>query len=402
MTLPDSASAPQGASRAAPPSRRARILIVDDVRQNVTLLSDPLTHAGHECIAASSGTQALELAAAMQPDLILLDVLMPDLDGFEVCRRLRADAAFEATPIVMVTSLDAKEERIRGLDAGADDFLSKPIVRAELQARVKSLLRVKTLYDEVNRQKQELARWSATLERRVDEKVREVAQLSRLTRFFSPALAKRLLADGGIDPLQSHRRDVTVLFADLRGFTAFAESADAQAVMEVLREFHAAMGALIHRHEGTLERFTGDGMMVFFNDPDPLPDHALRALALAFDMRAEAARLQQAWQARGVSLGFGIGIALGMATLGAIGFESRVDYAAIGSVTNLAARLCSEAQSGEILVSDAVWQATSAHASADAVLLLSLKGFAQPVRAHAMAGLRPGTATTGPATPSAT
>lgn len=285
---------------------------------------------------------------------------------------------------MLVTSLDAKEDRVKGLDAGADDFLSKPIVQAELFARVRSLLRVKALYDEVSRQRSELALLSATLERRVVEKVDEIERLARLKRFFSPRLAARLLEDGRDDLLQGRRREVSVLFADLRGFTAFAESHDADRVMTMLRAFHAEMGALIHRFDGTLERFTGDGMMVFFNDPDPVPAHALHAVRLGLAMRDATAALRAGWSVGGGPTGVGIGISKGVATVGAIGFENRLDYAAIGSVTNLAARLCARARAGEVVVCPAVWADVAGEGLQAEAEALALEGFAQPITCRRM------------------
>jgi class 3 adenylate cyclase/CheY-like chemotaxis protein len=359
----------------------ARILVVDDIEVNARLLADRLAHEGYEVRTALCGADALTLAHSFAPHLVLLDVLMPGMDGFEVCRRLRSQREFKATPVVMVTALNAIEERVHGLDAGADDFVSKPIVKEELLARVRSLLRVKALYDEVDRQRGELARWSQTLEQRVKDKIDEVQRLSRLKRFFSPRLAERMLADTGDDPLRSHRQEVSVLFADLRGFTAFAERSEPSLVMDVLGEFHRAMGALIFEFEGTLERFTGDGMMVFFNDPDPTPDHTLRAARLAMAMSERALSLAVGWRNLDGPDGLAIGVSRGVATLGAIGFESRQDYAAIGSVTNLAARLCAEARAGEVLVCGAVCAAIKDRTDLKDVPPLQLKGFAQPVSA---------------------
>jgi class 3 adenylate cyclase len=365
---------------------RPLVLVVDDIEQNVRLLCDLLSaKAGYRTAQAFNGHDALAMALQLQPDLILLDVMMPGMDGFEVCRRLRAEPAIAATPIVLVTSLDPKEERIRGLEAGADDFLSKPLVQAELFARVRSLLRVKSLYDEVSRQRNELAHWSATLEQRVAEKLVEIERLLRLKRFFSPRLAAKLLGDSRHDPLLSHRGEVSVLFADLRGFTAFAEAQPADTVMTVLREFHTVMGELIFRFDGTLERFTGDGMMVFFNDPDPTPDHAVQAVRLGLAMCEAATRLESVWNMPHRPEGLGLGIAKGIATLGAIGFEGRLDYAAIGSVTNLAMRLCTEAQAGEVLVSQEVWADVAGLGLTARTEDLVLKGFARPVRCHRIA-----------------
>jgi adenylate cyclase len=359
------------------PDAAPRILVVDDTETNRRLLEARLLERGYRVSMAHGGLQGLAMAKADPPDLILLDVMMPDLDGFQVCTLMRQEAALEAVAIVMVTSLDQSTDRMRGLEVGADDFITRPFIKEELWARVRSLLRVKRLVDESRRQQAELAAASEVLARRVEETTREVTQLLQLKRFFSPALAARLVASQLREEiLQSHRRDVTVLFADLRGFSAFAERASASCLMAMLRSFHAAMGELVFAHEGTLERFTGDGFMVFFNDPDPQPDHSLKAVQLALAMRERAGPLLQPWQAQGGPSGLGLGISRGEATVGAIGFEGRLDYAAIGSVTNRAARLCNAARPGEILVCAATWSAIHERVSAGQAQLLDLRGFA--------------------------
>jgi class 3 adenylate cyclase len=217
--------------------------------------------------------------------------------------------------------------------------------------------------------------------------VTQLDRLSRLRRFFSPQLADLIVDGGAQDPLETHRRDVTVVFLDLRGFTAFAETAEPEEVMGVLREYHAAMGALVLGHEGTLERFAGDGMMVFFNDPVPVPDAPERAVRMALAMRDRVGELGVRWKKRGHELDVGIGIAQGFATIGAIGFEGRLDYGAVGTVTNLAARLCGEAKAGQILVSQRLLGAVEALAEAEPVGELSLKGFSRPVPAFNVVGL---------------
>ena len=315
--------------------------------------------------------------------------MMPGMSGYEVCAAIRADPAHCMLPVVLVTALDPAKERAIGLDAGADDFLSKPVAQAELLARVRSLLRIKQLYDEVQRQKCELAEWNATLEARVQDGVRQLERVGRLRRFFSPQLAEAIVGGDTDDPLKSHRCEITVVFLDLRGFTAFTETADPEEVMGVLREYHAAMGRLILEYEGTLERFTGDGIMVFFNDPLPLPDPALCAVRMALAMQREVAVLAAGWRRRGYELAMGVGVAQGFATLGGIGFPGRIDYGAIGTVTNLAARLCGEALGGEILVSRRAWASIEDRldaqrdglACADPAGEFTLKGFHRPVPA---------------------
>ena len=360
----------------------ARILIVDDMPANVKLLEDLLSFHGYQVEAATSGEEALEAIRGRTPDLVLLDILMPGISGYDVCRAVRADPRLAMLPVVMVTALEDREERVKGLDAGADDFLSKPINPPELVARVRSLLRIRRLYETVQRQASQLAAWNRTLEARVAEQVAHVEKLLRLKRFFSPQLAELILAGGADDPLESHRRDITVVFLDLRGFTAFAESAEPEEVMAALSEFHRAMGRRILEYQGTLERFTGDGLMVFFNDPLPLHQPAKRAVEMAFVMQEDVLKLSAEWIKKGYSLGLGIGISQGYATVGAIGFEARIDYGAIGTVTNLANRLCDLAEPGHILVSQRVFAEVEESVFAEDLGDVMLHGFKRPVRAY--------------------
>jgi len=365
-----------------------RILVVDDNAANVKLLEDLLRYHGYEVEAAFDGETALAMLREHAPDLVLLDVLMPGLDGHEVCRAVRDDPALAMLPVVMVTALEDREERVRGLEAGADDFLSKPLNPPELVARVRSLLRIRRLYETVQRQAAQLASWNRTLEARVAEQVSHVEKLQRLKRFFSPQLAELILAGGADDPLESHRRDVTVVFLDLRGFTAFAESAEPEEVMTALGEFHAAMGRRVLEYQGTLERFTGDGLMVFFNDPLPIQQPGRRAVEMAFAMQEDALKLAAQWKRRGYDLGLGIGIAQGYATVGAIGFEGRIDYGAIGTVTNLASRLCDLAEPGNILVSQPVHDEVAERVLVDDLGEVQLHGFKRTVHAFRLLDLR--------------
>jgi len=351
-----------------------KILVVDDVAVNVKLLADLLGVKGYAVVTAASGAEALEKIDTEQPALVLLDVMMPGMSGYDVCRKIRQNAATAMLPVVMVTALDPTQERVKGIDAGADDFLSKPINQPELLARVKSLLRIKLLHDE-------LADWNTTLERRVEQQLAQLDRLERLKRFFSPHLAELIVSGDAEDPLKSHRREITVVFLDLRGFTAFAETSEPEEVMGVLREYHVAMGRVIVEHEGTLERFTGDGMMIFFNDPMPVPDGPERAVRMAVAMRAQVDELLVKWRKRGYDLDFGVGIAQGYATIGAIGFEGRMDYGAIGTVTNLAARLCGEAKPRQILIAQRVLGAVEAMVEVEELGGLTLKGFSKPVSA---------------------
>jgi len=359
----------------------AKILVVDDTANNVKLLKDLLTMKGYAVVTASSGAEGLEQIDKERPDLVLLDVMMPGMNGYDVCRKIRENPATVILPVVMVTALDPGPERIKGLEAGADDFLTKPINQPELLARVRSLLRIKQFWDQISEM-------NRTLEQRVSDQVAQLERMARLKRFFSPHLAELIVGGGAEDPLKSHRRDITVVFLDLRGFTAFAETAEPEEVMGVLREYHAEMGRLVLEHEGTLERFTGDGMMIFFNDPLPVENPTERAIRMALAMRACVANLAQDWRKRGFELDFGVGLAKGYATIGAIGFEGRWDYGAIGTVTNLAARLCGEAKPGQVLISSRMVGTIEALVEVEPVGELSLKGFLRPVTAFNIVRLK--------------
>ena len=365
-----------------------RLLVADDNALNVDILRTRLAAQGYEVLTASDGEAALSLARAQQPDLLLLDIMMPGLDGLEVCRRLKGDATLPFMPVILVTAKADSRDVVAGLDAGADEYLTKPVDQAALVSRVKSMLRIKALHDTVEEQAAALGEWNRTLECRVREQVEQLERLGRLRRFFSPQLADAIVQGGAEDPLRTHRREVTVVFADLRGFTAFAEAAEPEEIMAVLREYHGEMGRLILAHEGTLERFTGDGLMVFFNDPVPVPDAPERAVRMAVAMRDRVGELAAKWRREGYELDLGLGIARGFATLGAIGFEGRWDYAALGTVTNLAARLCGEARAGQILVAARVLATLDALVDSEPLGELSLKGFSRPVPVFSVTRLR--------------
>jgi adenylate cyclase len=363
------------------------LLVVDDLEQNVRLLEALLAPRGFRVITAASGAEALERVREHDVDLVLLDLVMPGMDGHEVCRALRSEDATRFLPVVMVTA-SGDGEKLRAIEAGADDFVVKPFDSAELMARVRSLVRLKQYHDTIETQAAQLSAWNRELEERVRAQVDEIERIGRLRRFLAPQLAELVVSSGDDGFLASHRREITVVFCDLRGFTAFAETVEPEDVMAVLGEYHGALGELVHRFEGTLERFTGDGLMVFFNDPVPCADAPDRAVRMAVAMRDAVAGLAERWRRMGHELAFGVGIAQGHATLGRIGFEGRSDYAAIGSVTNLAARLCDRALPGQILISQRVLAATEGLVAAEPVGELELRGFSRPAKTFNIVGLR--------------
>ena len=374
-----------GAARALPPGR---ILVVDDDAGNREILGRWLQRDGHEVVEAESGRAALTLLREQAFDLMLLDMMMPDQSGLEVLAALEREPALQRPPVLVISAYDEAHSAVQCIEAGAEDYLPKPFDRVLMRTRVGAAIERKRLRDREAEHLHRLAEWNEALEKRVGEQVALLDRLGRLKRFFSPQLAELIVAGGADDPLRTHRREVTVCFVDLRGFTAFAETVEPEEVMAVLREYHAEMGRLILAHEGTLERFTGDGMMVFFNDPVPVPNPGERVVRLAIEMRECAARLIECWRRFGYELDLGIGIAQGFATIGAIGFAGRWDYGAIGSVTNLAARLCGEAQAGQTLMSRRVLATTEHVVRTRPVGELALKGFARPMPAFELLGLR--------------
>jgi adenylate cyclase len=257
---------------------------------------------------------------------------------------------------------------------------------------VRAMLRIKALHDTVQEQARrledqagELALWNTELEARVQGQLGQIERMGALKRFLAPQLAELIIARGEDSVLQSHRRDIVVVFGDLRGYTAFAETAEPEELLDLLNAYHAAVGPIVTRSEGTLDHFSGDGIMVFFNDPLPCPDPAERAVRMAVEMREALLQLQTDWKKRGRQIGFGLGIAQGYATLGQIGFAERIGYTAIGTVCNLAARLCAEAKDGQILISQRIAAAADSIAPLEEIGDLALKGLSQAVAVYNIA-----------------
>jgi DNA-binding NarL/FixJ family response regulator len=372
----------------------ARILVADDDPHSREVLVVRLAAQGYQTLQAGDGEEALAIARAERPDLLLLDVMMPRQDGLAVCRALRADPGLPFMPIILVTARTETRDVVAGLEAGADEYLTKPVEAAALVARVKSMLRIKALHDTVHQQAthlaaqaQELAEWNRTLEDRVQQQVQQMERLGRLRPFLAPQVAELVISTGEEHLLQSHRGEVAVVVAHLRGFATLTETAEPEDVIAVLREFYAAMGDLVFSFEATLERFTEAGLRVFFNDPVRCPDPPGQAARLAVAMRDRARELSRAWRARGHELAFGAGVALGYATLGTIGFQGRFDYRAVGLVPDLAARLARAAQADQVLLTQRVAAAVQGLADVESVGQVALGDGRQPVRAFNLVGL---------------
>ena len=371
------------------------ILIVDDNPANVEILQMRLLANNYDIITATDGEMGLAMAKEKQPDLLLLDIMMPKIDGIEVCRRLKNDPTLPFMPIIMVTAKADSKDVILGLEAGSDEYLTKPVDHGSLVARVKSMLRIKDLHDktknqatQLEAQAEQLKNWNTELEERVEEQLKVLQRTRRLKRFLSPQLAELIVSTDQNELLKSHRQEITVVFCDLRGFTAFSELGEPEEVMGVLQDYHTEMGQLIFEYGGTLERFTGDGLMVFFNDPIPCDDPSEKAVKMSVAMRDTVNELNSNWKKRGYDLGFGIGVDKGYATLGRIGFEGRFDYAAIGTVTNTASRLCDSAHPDQILISQKVLVDVEDIVSVEMIGDLVLKGLHRSINTYNVVGLK--------------
>jgi adenylate cyclase len=366
------------------------LLVVDDNEDNRHTLSLQLNAQGyHNITIATNGHEALSVLRSKRFDLVLLDIMMPDLNGYEVLERRRASPELRNIPVIMISAIDELDSVVRCIELGAEDYLPKPFEPTLLQARVRASLERKRLHDQVvaqaanlASQAAELATWNKTLEQRVADQLGEIERMGKLRRFLSPQVANLIVSLGLEDQLQSHRREITVLFCDLRGFTSFSETSDPEDVVSLLRAYHATVGQIIIKYGATLEHFAGDGIMVIFNDPVPIDKPELQAVRMALEMRDAIGTLTEQWRRLGQDIGFGIGISHGFATLGTIGFEGRYDYAAIGTVPNIASRLCNEAKPGQILISPRVLTAVEDTMKVEPVGELTLKGIRRPITAY--------------------
>ena len=355
-----------------------KILIVDDEPFNLDLLEQELMEYNYVLERATDGVDALAKADSFAPDVILLDYMMPKMNGLEVVKALRLSERHKSVPVILLTAKASQEDKVAGLDAGADDYVTKPFDSFELLARVRAMLRIKELHDQ-------LGEWNRTLEQKVQEQIGELKRMERLKRYLSPQIAETILEKED-NLFKTHRREITIVFLDLRGFTAFSDDAEPEEVMEFLRDYHAEMGALIFKFEGTLERFVGDGIVVIFNDPLPCAEHGRKAVGMALEMRDRVKELRVTWTKKGYDLDLGVGLATGYATLGTIGFEGRMDYSSVGNLPNLAARMCAEAKGGQVLTDQKTMSRLEDEFDSEAFEAVQLKGLSRPVRVFNIIG----------------
>jgi adenylate cyclase len=366
------------------------LLVVDDNEDNRYVLSQQLNIQGYDNITtATNGHEALNNLRSKSFDLVLLDIMMPDLNGYEVLERMRSSPELRNIPVIMISGIGELDSVVRCIELGAEDYLPKPFEPTLLRARVRATLERKRLHDQVvaqaadlASQAAELANWNKTLEQRVADQLGEIERMGRLRRFLSPQVADLIVASGMEKQLQSHRGEITALFCDLRGFTRFSETSDPEDVMVLLRDYHAVIGQIVIKYGATLEHFAGDGVMMIFNAPVPIDKPQLQAVRMALEMRDAMGTFTQKWRRLGHDIGFGIGISHGFATLGTIGFEGRFDYAAVGTVSNIASRLCDEAKPGQILISPRVLMAVEDTMKVELVGELTLKGIQRPMTAY--------------------
>lgn len=347
----------------------ARILVVDDIPANVELLEALLTADGYDISMAYTGEEALQRVAEDDPDLILLDVMMPGMNGFEVCNYLKNDEATQFIPIVLLTALDRMEDKVRGLEAGADDFLTKPFNRIELKARIRSLLRIRSLHNDVEQKRRLLFRL--------------------LNRYMSEEIVATILEDPEKRlKLGGEKREVAILFADIRGFTSFSEGTTAERVVEVLNECFHDITEVVFNHKGTFDKYVGDCILAFYGAPLSYGDDLERCLQTAIEMQRIFESISQRWTDPAMkALGLGIGINFGEVVVGNIGSERLMDYTVIGDHVNLAQRLEQIAQRGQIVISEEVYRRIGHKLRTSGMSTIAIKGKRDPVTAYLVEGI---------------
>lgn len=359
------------------------ILIVDDIQDNVLILKSMLKRFKVNATGCNSGDQALKLIHENKPHLILLDINMPGLSGFDVCTRIREDPEVQDIGIILLTASNNIEKTIEGFSLGADDYLTKPFHYMEMLARVHSVITMRSYQDRLRNANEQLDLFNKNLENIVEQQVNELESVNRLRRYFSPQLVKTFMERSNM-PFVNERKNITVIFLDLRNFTPFTEIFSHEIVMETICDFHTTCGPIIFKYNATLERFTGDGLMCFLGAPEELETHPDQAVKMAIELNNSMKQLEQKWKDNLYGLELGIGVATGEASTGLIGFEGRWDYAAIGSATNLAARLCGNAKGGEILLSESTQELLTDDYPLEFIGPVQFKGFKEATNVYSI------------------
>jgi len=345
-----------------------KVLVAEDNPGNRQLLEDILRGQGYEAIFARDGQEALTLVFQSMPDLILLDINMPGLDGFEVCSRLKADNATRQIPILMLTALGDVNSRVKGLSVGADDYIIKPYNPRELVARIDAHLRVKRNTDEL---------------RATQERIRKTFE-----RFVPPQVVRRLLDNPGMVQLGGQLQQVTVLFADLQGFSAMSERLAPEHLLDVLNQYHYLLVEHIKREEGTIDKFLGDGVMALYNTPLPQPDHTLRAVRTAINIQRVLPEFHKRFDPF-CRLNVNFGIHAGEAVVGNVGTPELMDFTAIGDAVNIASRLQEISDNGQILISEETYEHIKSHVTARPLGEKSIRGREMTVMVYEVLGGEP-------------
>ncbi len=363
-----------------------RILVVDDQPQNVEILQDRLEGHGYDMATALSGEAALAMAMTEPPDLILLDVVMPGMDGLEVCRRLKADVSLPFIPVIMITAKTDAADIVSGFESGADEYLTKPLEQAALVARVKSMLRLKAFHDRVWEQANQLEaettsldRWNQSLTSQMRRQMADLERLSLLKRFVPPPLAECILSEAAPDHLHSKRRNVAILCGVIHGWSGFADGAEPETALTVMSEAYQSIGELIAQFDGLFQPLDGDRLLVALNAPLADSEPLRRATQMAALMRQRLQLLAADWRSRGYPLDVGMGVAYGEATLGVVDAGSHWDYVVMGVVRQLACRLGEMAHGGNMLVNDAIRQGMQERLGDAPAGHLTLPGESDPI-----------------------
>jgi len=359
--------------------QKPKILVVDDNPQNVQIMKARLSTQDYDIIEAFDGEQALKKVEEQDPDLILLDVMMPKMDGFQVCQKLKSDDKTKLIPIIIVSARAGTEDILKGLELGADEYLPKPYEHVELLARVKNMLKLRIAQKDL----QEL---NNTLEEKVRKQVALLESEKRLERYLNPQVVDMIMKGGELSKMMNSRKLLTLFVSDINNFSGISERTEPEDVVALLNNYFSSMSDIVFKYGGTLDKFLGDGLLVFFGDPMPYEDHAQRAINMALEMKEKVEELRKDWKAAGHDLDITVGINTGFATVGNMGSEKRLEYTVIGNQVNLAFRLCAEAKPGQIVISQRTYSLVEKDFAIEKIGDVTVKGIITPVTIYNVTG----------------